>query len=261
MKTLSALRSLVIFTMTIGFSLSVGSVACAQFGQKDVAKQPHVSSDYDQLIKVITTMIAPDTWEEAGGFASIVSVDSWSVLIVSQTSTNHQKIEHLIRALRLAQAMQQGQADVEKSQPTSIPIIPESPIQKEINAALDTVTKVEYLETPLTDLVADLAQRHRIPVYIDRRNLDDDGIAGDTPVTANLNGLSLRSALTIMLRELDLTFVVTNEYLKITTANATEFERPTRVYLIKDLAIKKRASATPRPDVNGVNKLSILRSN
>lgn len=56
----------------------------------------------------------------------------------------------------------------EKSRPTSISVVPESPVRKEISAALDTITKVEYLDSPLSDVVTSLAETHR--VHLRRKN-------------------------------------------------------------------------------------------
>ena len=60
-------------------------------------------------------------------------------------------------------------------------------------------------------------RRSPIPIWIDKKALDDVGIGTDTPVTINLAGITLRSGLKIMLKELELTYVISDEVLKITT--------------------------------------------
>ena len=48
------------------------------------------------------------------------------------------------------------------------------------------------------------------------------GIGTDTPVTKNLKGITLRSALRLMLRELSLTYIIKDEVLLITTPEEAE---------------------------------------
>jgi hypothetical protein len=46
---------------------------------------------------------------------------------------------------------------------------------------------------------------------------DGEGIAANTPITGNIKHATLRSALRLLLRDLDLTFVVRSDHLLITT--------------------------------------------
>jgi len=59
---------------------------------------------------------------------------------------------------------------------------------------------------------------------------------GAIPVTITMQGISLRSLLRIMLGELNLTFVVRDEVLKITTPETAENQLETRLYPVADLA-------------------------
>jgi hypothetical protein len=62
------------------------------------AQQPHESMD--QLIAVITGAIAPDSWEEVGGPASIHPYQG--VLTISQTDRIHAAVDQMLSKLRLA---------------------------------------------------------------------------------------------------------------------------------------------------------------
>ena len=62
-----------------------------------------------------------------------------------------------------------------------------------------------------------MRETYQIPIIIDQRALDDSGMGSDRPVTISLRGISLRSVLKLMLSELDLTYVVHDPVLKITT--------------------------------------------
>ena len=66
----------------------------------------------------------------------------------------------------------------------------------------------------MIDYLKDL---HSIEIQIDEKALADMGIGSDTPITRNLKGITLRSALRLMLKELDLTYVIRDEVLSITT--------------------------------------------
>jgi general secretion pathway protein D len=65
--------------------------------------------------------------------------------------------------------------------------------------------------------------------------LADAAITEDTPVTSILRGISLRSALRLMLGELKLTYVIENEVLTITTPEDAESHLFTRVYDVREL--------------------------
>jgi hypothetical protein len=93
----------------------------------------------------------------------------------------------------------------------------QSEAANKIFATLDEDTTLEFIETPLTDVVAFLSELHNINILLDTKALEEVGISSDTPITRNLKGISLRSALRLMLRDLELTYVVADEVLQITT--------------------------------------------
>jgi hypothetical protein len=80
-----------------------------------------------------------------------------------------------------------------------------------------------------------IMQQHNFTVLIDRRALDDVGLGSDTPVTFDVSDMSLGAALTLMLKQLDLTYVVRYEALHITTPEEAEEELTTVAYPVTDL--------------------------
>ncbi|HEX3655494.1 MAG TPA: hypothetical protein VHV55_06805 [Pirellulales bacterium] len=104
-----------------------------------------------------------------------------------------------------------------------------------IEKALDEPTEVEFIEAPLTDVIEFLKTRHQVEMQLDRKALDEAGVAADTQITRNLKGISLRSALRLMLRDLELTYVIRDEVLLITTVSNAETIHTTRVYAVGDL--------------------------
>lgn len=93
----------------------------------------------------------------------------------------------------------------------------QSEAANKIVATLDGDTTLEFIETPLSDVVDYLCDLHDINILLDTKALEEVGIGSDTPITRNLKGISLRSALRLMLRDLELTYLVADEVLQITT--------------------------------------------
>jgi hypothetical protein len=127
-----------------------------------------------------------------------------------------------------------------------LPVVPEAQTaaHARIEQALDQLAELHFSETPLEDVVRQLADTFAIPIVIDRRSLDDVGLGTDTPVTISLKGITLRQALRHMLSELDLTYIVRNEVLKITTPEESERETPTLIYPVRDfIAASPQAGA------------------
>jgi hypothetical protein len=119
----------------------------------------------------------------------------------------------------------------------SIDLAGSNPRERRIFEELGNITIVQFDETPLQDVVDTLSDQHGIDIIIDRRALNDAAIPTDIGVTANLNGVTLRSALRIMLGELDLSFMIRNEVLQITTTEVTEENLITKVYPVADLVM------------------------
>jgi hypothetical protein len=111
------------------------------------------------------------------------------------------------------------------------------PAEERILSALDEPTELEFIETPLSDVIEYLKDRHKIEIQIDKKALEDAGVTSDTPVTWNLRGIKLKSALKLMLGELELTYVIENEVLSITTSEEANSTLKTKVYPVADLVL------------------------
>ena len=109
--------------------------------------------------------------------------------------------------------------------------------ERRIYDALDKEMLLEFTDAPLSEVIDYIKTAADIPIIIDKRALDDVGLGSDTPLTVSLNGVTLRSALKLMLKELDLTYVIRDEVLKITTPEEAENELLTKVYAVADLVL------------------------
>ena len=109
--------------------------------------------------------------------------------------------------------------------------------EAKILEALDDDTRLEFIETPLDQVVDFLKDQHGINIELDAGELDNVGIGTDVPITRNLKGITLRSALRLMLKDLELTYVIRDEVLLITTPEEAEAELVTKVYPVGDLVL------------------------
>lgn len=108
-------------------------------------------------------------------------------------------------------------------------------LENKIRAALAGPTTLDFTETPLQDAVEYLKDLHGVEIQLDTRALEDAAIGSDSPVTRMLNGLSLASALRLMLDDLDCTYVVQDGVLLLTSKAAAQKMVDLRVYNVSDL--------------------------
>jgi hypothetical protein len=112
---------------------------------------------------------------------------------------------------------------------------PLSESEKRITAELDKPTTFEFTETPLADVVDYLRNLHEIQIQFDEKALEDAGIENQVSITRVLKGVSLRSALRRILSNLDMTYIVDDDMLLITTKEAASETLITRTYPVGDL--------------------------
>jgi tetratricopeptide (TPR) repeat protein len=82
--------------------------------------------------------------------------------------------------------------------------------------ALASPTEIEFVETPLRDVVDYLKDLHAIDIHLDAESLKKCGVGGETPVTTHLKGVTLRTALRSMLGDLQASYLVRDDTLVIT---------------------------------------------
>jgi type II secretory pathway component GspD/PulD (secretin) len=110
-----------------------------------------------------------------------------------------------------------------------------SPLEARIEQAMTGPVEFEFIETPINDVAAFIADSFGIPVYLDRKALEDAGITPDDPVTFQSREVKLESALNLMLGQLELDYAIENEVLLISTQEELNSTLDTRVYPVADL--------------------------
>jgi RNA polymerase sigma factor (sigma-70 family) len=135
--------------------------------------------------------------------------------------------------------LQERADDLSKTAATEITVSTNlRPREEEILETLDQITSVEFPGNPLSDVIDFISTQHNIPILLDINTLADEGIGPDEEITLILSNVTLRSAMKLMLENvggIELTFVVEDEVLKITTALAAQEKLETRVYDVRPL--------------------------
>jgi len=153
--------------------------------------------DYASLGQLITSLIAPDTWQEVGGYGILEAVPN--ALLISQTSDVHDQIRGLLS--RLGNLDQLGFAPI---------FLDDSAAPSEhIKNALDQQVSVDFWQASLRDIVRWVSAEYDVPIAIDRVALLDFGIDDtEKSCTIQLEDITLRAALGIILQETELVLLI-----------------------------------------------------
>lgn len=110
---------------------------------------------------------------------------------------------------------------------------------KKIRRVLDaplTDSGLDFADTPLEEIVEFLRAEYGIEIQLDLAALDELAIGTDEQVSVNLRNIRLRDALRLMLKQIELTCLVTDGVLLVTTEEKSESRLVTAVYPVGDLA-------------------------
>jgi RNA polymerase sigma factor (sigma-70 family) len=95
----------------------------------------------------------------------------------------------------------------------------------------------DFMEQPLRDVAAFLSDEYGFPVMIDQPALDAVGASPDLPVSLQVQNVSLKSALNLMLKNsaIELSYIVDDEVLLITTVEQAEAHLEPVVYDLTEI--------------------------
>jgi hypothetical protein len=113
------------------------------------------------------------------------------------------------------------------------------PNETRIRKALDENTELDFTQAPILFVIDYLKECHQIEIQLDEKAFADEGRSGLT-VTIQVRGITLRSALKTILSDLDLTYVIQNGVLMITTkreVQSTLFDPKTVLWLTLAVAM------------------------
>ena len=125
--------------------------------------------------------------------------------------------------------------------------------EKKLYDALDQpVDDLVFQETPLRDVINQLKDKYDIPILADKKAFEDAGLDLDTTlVTQSVSGISLRSALRLILGDIDLTYLIKDEVMLITTKDKAAENLIIKVYPVGDLVIPLSAGGGVNPFQTG----------
>lgn len=111
----------------------------------------------------------------------------------------------------------------------------ESEEEIRVRNSLNEPVSLHFEDAPLDQVMRHIAQTHGINVVVDQTGLEDAGATAYMPVTINIDGIKLKSALNLILKPLNLDFAIEDEVLKVTSALRQQGEMKTNTYSVPDL--------------------------
>jgi hypothetical protein len=202
----------------------------------------------DELVPEVARL-APDS--------AIDSAAAYGVALTSAARSNEsitrQRHDQFTRALASVESAATPRADEppityptverwqeitdQRAQYKSVDVHRPGSAEQRILNELNKTTVLDAVEMPLKDLVNYLSDLHRIPIVLATKQLDQAGITPDTPITKTLRGVTLRSALRLALKDLELSYLVQDEVIQITTPDDAASRLATKVYPVGDLVV------------------------
>ncbi|MGB8853512.1 MAG: PEGA domain-containing protein [Pirellulales bacterium] len=207
----------------------------------DVSDLCDEANELQTLIDVVTSVIAPETWEQAGG-EGVISMDltnDAASLVVRQTLAVQREITGFLDRLRRLESQPAG----ERQTLSAEGYWSDSDRTASIRRALEQKLKgkVSFDQKSLRDVVADLTEASGVPVVLDTRGCHDAGIDLDEPIISFTGrDLPLGRLLDRMLRDVAMAFVVEDDQIVVTTADAAAVRVSVAIYPIDRLLAKGR---------------------
>jgi hypothetical protein len=191
-----------------------------------------------QIEELITHQIAPESWEVNRGHGQMNAIGE------TMTVNTNQDIQWKIQAFLNDRRKDFGlPPQFARSR---------EPLEASIEERLDQdlPSALEYTDADLQDVVMSLQDKWKMPILLNKAALEEKGIGTDSPVNVVLSGpnLSCRKALLLMLKNLQLTYVIQDSVLIITTNDDAEKNLTARTYDLSDLI---DAWASSRAALNG----------
>lgn len=132
---------------------------------------------------------------------------------------------------------------------------PEERIEKALSRPFD----LDVHDKPLKDVITSIQETAKFPVLISVKKLEEAAINLETPVTFSVKGISLKSALRLMLGELGLTYIVEDEVVQITTPEDAGSRLHIRVYDCRELLnMPGTKNGAPRAVANGGGNVEVV---
>lgn len=185
------------------------------YNVSDLLDAGYERSDLLETVRSTT----PGPWMEINGVGGTLE---WlaDVLFIRHTDRMHREVRGLLTALR------------EHGRQTFTLDPPQHRILRE---KLDENVSVSFADTPLAAAVDELAEQTGADIRLDIPAMRESGVRQREPVSLHLSGRKLRTVLHVLLTDLDLTWILRDGVMWITSASEAEQQRKTAVYDVRDL--------------------------
>jgi hypothetical protein len=115
---------------------------------------------------------------------------------------------------------------------------------------------LDFVETPISTVMTAIAEEYDIPIQFDTMALDAVAQSPETEVSITISNVSLRAALELLLENVsDVTYLIDNEVLLITTKDEAQSRPEVRVYRVDDLVRHDRGELHGQIDPERVQSL------
>jgi hypothetical protein len=149
-------------------------------------------------------------------------LDSLKAIVLTHNPAGHARLARLLEELRGTPS--------------------ESDAIKRIHEKLNDPVTLEFVETPLSDIVDFLKDLTQVNIVLDRRAIEEEGVTNDTPISVHLQAVAIRLALGTMLNQLNMTFRLENDCLVVTSQVQSESRCEIRAYSTKPPASRPSLS-------------------
>lgn len=107
--------------------------------------------------------------------------------------------------------------------------------QARVKQAFEAAVEFEFYETPLDEVIELIAERSDFSFTFDETALDELGLDLSEPITKSVKGIALRTAMELILRPIELTYVIRDGVVVITTEEKAQQLLITKHYPVRDL--------------------------
>lgn len=122
-----------------------------------------------------------------------------------------------------------------------------------IEKSLSEQVSLHFENTPLKDIIRNIATTHDINIMLDMPSIQSEGIAVDEKISIDVDGITLRSAMNLLLQQAGgLVYNIENEVLQVTNRLAQDTKMAPRVYNVADLVVPMTLSQKRDPFDNPV---------
>ncbi len=173
--------------------------------------------DIAMLKQLLTNNLSPETWDDTGGPGSIASLGE--VLVINSQRRVHAAIAALLADLRRAYGLSSDDAETD------------SPSLAAVRRALAAQVTFEPEQLTLGELIDAVSKKSDVQVLLDEKAVAEAGISAESSVpTLQLAGVTLAAALTRLLQPMELTWIVRDDVLCITSETEAANALVTKVY-------------------------------